>query len=236
MNQVFPAWPIPSTELRVLHLNTSRHTSQLTPQKASGPSQTYIADVPAQQAGNDTEELQFEYTFDATSYVIGYPSATLYMSCDDHDDMDVYVQLRKLDRTGKLVEHLNIPPDDLGIPAEEIPNINPLKYLGPQGILCASHRGLDSELSKPEHLVLSHKAINKVRAGDVVKMEIPIWPCGIGFEAGEMLVLKISGHDMRLAEFTALAGTFQSENKGVHRVYCGEEGHYSQLMIPVVKP
>lgn len=218
----------------MLHLNTTGDAPRLTPDPQSGPSKTYIADVHAQQEGNDTEELEFQYTFAARSYVIGYPSATLYISCDDHDDMDVYVQLRKMDRAGKLLEHINIPPAALGMALDEVPNNNPLKYLGPQGILRASHRGLDPELSKPSHLVLSHREINKVPPGNVVKLEIPIWPCGMAFEAGERLVLKISGHDMRLAEFTGLAGKFRSGNKGVHKVYCGEGGWQSQLVIPVV--
>ena len=192
--------------------------------------------MPAQQTGNDTEELQFTYEFTEAAFVIGYPSATLYVSCAEHDDMDVYVQLRKQDRGGRLVEHLNIPPSALGMTEVEVPNINPLKYLGPQGILRASHRGLDPELSKPDHLVLAHRKIQKVSPGTVTKLEIPIWPCGIAFEAGERLVLKVSGHDMRLAEFTALAGAFKSGNKGSHVVYCGQDGYHSQLSIPVVKP
>jgi len=236
VNQVFPAWPIPNTELRVLHLNTWGDVPRLTPQRQSGPSKTYVADVHAQQEGNDTEELEFQYTFDTRSYVIGYPSATLYVSCDEHDDMDVYVQLRKMDGSGRLLEHINIPPHALGLPADEIPNINPLKYLGPQGILRASHRGLDPELSRPSHLVLSHSKVDKVRPGNVVKLEIPIWPCGVAFEVGETLVLKISGHDMRLAEFPALAGTFRSGNKGVHKIHCGEGGRHSQLVVPVITP
>jgi uncharacterized protein len=186
------------------------------------------------QRGDDPEELSFEYLFETSTYVVGYPKATLYVSCTEHDDLDIYVQLRKTSKDGRLLDNINIPAEALGLSADEVPNLNVLKYLGPTGIIRASHRELDEALSKPHHPVLSHRKEDKVKPGEVVRLEVPIWPCGMAFEAGEKLVLKVSGHDMRFAEFPPLYGSFRSGNKGTHKIYCGERGFNSELIIPIV--
>ena len=65
-------------------------------------------------------------------------------------------------------------------------------------------------------------------------MDIGIWQTGIVFEAGEKLVLKVSGHSMTLAEFTALRGQLTTSNVGRHVLHLGGM-HPSRLMIPVVE-
>jgi len=134
-----------------------------------------------------------------------------------------------MDISGNLLEHFNIPPTALGIPADKAPTINVLKHLRPTRIIRASHRQLDSVLGKAHHPVLSHNTIQQLGPNEVVKLEIALWPCGIAFDAGESLVLTRSGHDMRFAEFPPLYGSFRSGNKGTHRICCGEAGHQREL-------
>ena len=201
--------------------------------KGSGSS-TYRSDVPVMQCGDDAEELSFEYLFESPTYVVGHPRATLYVSCSEHDDLDIFVQLRKMCKDGRLLENINIPADALGIPADKVPNLNILKYLGPTGIIRASHRELDQTLSKPHHPVLSHRKEDLVKPGEVVRLEVAIWACGMAFEAGEKLVLKLSGHDMRFVDFPPLSCSFHSGNKGIHKIYCGEGGFHSELVLPTV--
>jgi predicted acyl esterase len=59
--------------------------------------------------------------------------------------------------------------------------------------------------------------------GSIVKLQIDLWPTGMIFDKGEKLVLKISGHDMRLVDFEMLQGSFQVANKGKHFVHLGGE-------------
>jgi predicted acyl esterase len=195
---------------------------------------TYQADALAQQADNDPEELHFEHTFEATTHIVGYSRAVLYMSCEQADDLDVFVQLRKADRNGKLLQNLNIPLEDLGLKAEEVEAINPLKYLGPSGILRASHRKIDQARSKPHWPFHAHTEKELVSPGDIFRLEIGIWPTGIRFEAGEKLILKVSGHHMNLAEFPLLRGKSENYNKGAHNLFVGP-GNLSSLTIPIVE-
>ena len=197
---------------------------------------SYQADTPALQVDGDSEELLFSYTFNTKSHMVGYSKAVLYMSCPDHDDLDVFVQLRKASADGKLLQNLNIPLKDLGLSsASEVVTINSNKYLGPSGILRASHRDINVKLSKTHWPVHSHRleAERKVPAGEVIRLEIGLWPTGMVFEEGEALVLKIAGHPLVLAEFEPLRGKFVAENKGRHQVHFGGEFD-SHVSIPFV--
>lgn len=232
MNFTIPEWPLPSTKHQTLYLDG---TSRLSPGKAVDEgSYSYQSDAQALQADCDPEEIRFEYTFTETSYLVGYSKATLFVSCQEHDDMDVFVQLRKADAKGNLLQWLNVPAQALGMAPQDVPSITPLKYLGPTGILRASHRKLDGNLSKPYRPVPSHSAIEKVSPGTIVKLEIGIWPTAIAFEKGEKLVLKISGHNMMLAEFVPLRGSFTSGNQGRHHIHFGGENN-SSIDVPFVQ-
>jgi predicted acyl esterase len=156
------------------------------------------------------------------------------MSCDDYDDMDVFVQLRKASANGTLLQNINIPLQDLQMKVEEVETVNSLKYLGPTGVLRASHRAVDERKSKvPNWPFHPHTQESRVPLGKVIKLEIGLWPTGIIFESGEKLVLKIAGHQMTLAEFVPLRGQFQANNKGRHHVHVGPE-HPSHIIIPLV--
>ncbi|KAK2051139.1 alpha/beta-hydrolase [Colletotrichum caudatum] len=86
-------------------------------------------------------------------------------------------------------------------PTKLVPNINPLKYLGPSGHLRASRRKVAPELSQRYWQTLSHDTNKPVRAGEIVELEVWIWPSAIQFGPGEQLVVNISGNRMGLPEF-----------------------------------
>ncbi|KUL87572.1 hypothetical protein ZTR_04589 [Talaromyces verruculosus] len=194
---------------------------------------SYAADTPSMQMDADNQELRFTFTFSEPTHLLGCSRAELYMSCADHDDMDVWVQLRKADRTGCLLQSLNIPVKDLGSQEHEVERINPLYYLGPSGALRASHRAVDDMCSRenfPEH---EYARQEKVKPGMIVKLDIGLWQTGMVFDAGEKLVFKISGHCMTLAEFPQLRGAELQANRGTHIVHMG--GSYkSHISIPLV--
>lgn len=230
--RAFTNWPIPDAQYTTLFLNRGKTMSPVQPDQPA--IFTYQADVPAQQIDNDLEEIRFEHTFEAVTHMIGYSRVVLYMSCDQGDDFDVFVQLRKADRTGKLLQNINIPPSDLGLRVEEVEAINPLKYLGPSGILRASHRDVDEARSKPYWPFYPHTTKKLVSPGKIVRLEIGVWPTAIRFEAGEKLVLKVAGHNMTLAEFPLLRGKSVNCKKGAHNLFVGPET-LSSLTIPIVE-
>ncbi|KAJ5370561.1 Alpha/Beta hydrolase protein [Penicillium cataractarum] len=203
-----PFWPHCQTEVKRLFLNSEGRLTEAQPQE---PGQSvYQADfAPIWQRDNDSGEIQFSFTFPRRTTILGPSRAVIYVETKNGPDMDIYVHLRKADRNGKPLQHVNIPLHDLGVAsAEEAPLTNPMKYFGPHGILRASYRDVAEELSKPHWKTLSHRKQLPIKVGEPMRLEIEIWPTGMLFEPGEQLVMKVSGHFMAPAEFEALQGTF----------------------------
>ncbi|KAJ5714362.1 Alpha/Beta hydrolase protein [Penicillium malachiteum] len=231
VNIPFSSWPPEKTVYERYYLADDDVLHQRNSSEIGSVS--YQSDVPAMQMDNDSEEVMFKHTFTQKTTVVGSSKAILFMSCPDHDDLDIFVQLRKLDRNGKVLQNINIPLQDLGVKSDEVDDINVLKYLGPTGVLRASHRALDTHLSKPHWPMHDHANPRKITPGQVVRVEIGIWPAAIQFEAGEGISLKVSGHQMILAEFAPLRGLFKNGNKGRHVVHFGGD-FASHILIPTV--
>ena len=53
------------------------------------------------------------------------------MSCKEKDDMDVVVQIRKVDKSGKPLVGINFP---CPVPESEVPDLSVSKLDGPQGV------------------------------------------------------------------------------------------------------
>ena len=65
-------------------------------------------------------------------------------------------------------------------------------------------------------------------------MDIGIWQTGIAFDAGEKISLKVSGHNMILAEFPRLRGALPNYNVGRHHIHFGSSNQ-SHLLFPLVE-
>lgn len=191
----------------------------------------------------DDDGVRFKFTFDHATELIGYSKVKLFMSCKDLDDMDVYVILRKLDKNGKALLNYNIPPQDWphGTKQSDMPWQNIYIHLGQNGRLRASKRataeepGLTAEMRKtrsPAEIYHPHDKEEKVPPGEVVELDIGIWPAGVVFEAGESLALEVKGHDPMAPEFPQLERAMPNLNKGRHVVHTG--GRYaSSLLLPL---
>jgi hypothetical protein len=178
--------------------------------------------------------VHFVHKFTDYTELIGFSQVKLYMSCAEADDLDVYVILRKLDADGRPLMHINIPLESLpeGTVAADIPDLNIFKYLGPNGRLRASHRRLSadpgvteeqSSLLTPALAWHSHEYEDKIPPGQIVCLDIPLWPSGIIFDRGESIRLEIKGHEVTLPEFPALHRVPENLNRGRHIVYSGPE-------------
>jgi predicted acyl esterase len=189
----------------------------------------------------DDDGAHFVHTFSKYTELIGFSQAKLFMSCADTNDLDVYVICRKLDASGKPLMQLNIPLEALpaGTTAEDVPDLNVFKYLGPNGRLRASHRELsaDPTLSREQASMLApavawhpHNSEEKIPPGQIVCLDIPLWPSGIVFEAGESIRLEIKGHEVTLPEFPALDRVPTNLIHGKHIVHTGPE-HPSSIVL-----
>lgn len=55
------------------------------------------------------EFVSFTHVFSQTTRLMGISKAVLYMSCNEADNMDVYILIEKLDAQGQPMTNFNIP-------------------------------------------------------------------------------------------------------------------------------
>jgi hypothetical protein len=171
-------------------------------------------------SGLAPRRAQFEISFTSPVEIVGHMVAVLHMSAPDADDLDVFVGLFKLDATGRQV----------GFPYYAHFEDGPVAI----GWQRASHREKDTERSTPYLPVLAHRRALPAAPGEVVRLEIELWPSGTRFEAGERLLLVVQGSDInRYPEPLVYARHEDTVNRGWHRVHTGGR-HDSHLVIPVL--
>lgn len=222
-------YPIPRTQYEKLYL-TANQTLQ---DKESSETAIHSYDSAA------SDMATYDYVFQERTMLAGFSKLRIFVSCKEHNDMDIYVMLRKLSVDGEPMEQSNVPlhelPSDVKS-VKEVENVNPVKYLGPTGILRASHREIDPSRSTEHWPFHPHTSTDYVEPGKVVEMNIGIWPMGVVYEKGEGLRLQISGKTMVLPEWDNPMVKHQEPlfNKGRHNIHVGGEYSGSYLLIPKV--
>lgn len=186
---VLEDFPVPSTEYRKLFLDASTGTlGAVTP--TTEASMSYDSE-------DHKSFAEFSYRFENASRLIGLPKAVVYVSCDTLDDFTVFAILRKKDKNGKVLMHLNFPFSATPVKAiDEIPEKDHATlnlHLGSVGILRASQRAIDESRSiHPQFPFHPHRKQDKITPGTIVKLEIGIWAMGVDFDAGESISLRVS--------------------------------------------
>ncbi|CAH0026361.1 unnamed protein product [Clonostachys rhizophaga] len=230
LNEPIESYPPPQTKDVPYYLLAN---GALSP---DGPSTAVFTD--SYNSEDSTCSAKWTFKFDKPTRLCGIPKAVLYMSCDNLDDFDVYVLLRKLDEDSKPLLALNcpwskIPPNSI----EEIPKDNMtdiLLYMGPLGMLRASHREIDWDKSMhPNYPFHPHSEIEKVPKGQVVKLEIGMFATSIDFEAGESVRVEVTGQTPAIQSFKELEGQMGNvDNRGIHKVHIGP-GYPSYISLPI---
>lgn len=203
------SWPVPGTIYRSLHLDAAKATlSNEAP--AKGATSEYDA---------RTGSVNFDFVFDKRTEVVGNAALTLWVEAQGSDDMDLFVSLEKIDTSGKRVEFPFFTTREDGSVA--------------LGWLRASHRELDEELSTPEQPRHLHQREQRLSAGEIVPVQIEIWPSGTLFEPGDILRLVVQGHDIHLYDHPITLLHADARNAGRHVIHTGGE-HGSILLLPIV--
>lgn len=162
----------------------------------------------------DADGTTFEITFDRDVEFTGYGKARLWMAAEDADDMDVYVTITKVDRNGD--ERLPLVVTDR-------------THAGMNGRMRASLRQLDTATSTDIEPRQSFTEIEMLEPGQIVPLEIALWPYAIRFRAGESLRLRVHGVDrLKRPEFPQLPAD-PTINRGRHIIYTG--GEYDSLLL-----
>jgi uncharacterized protein len=204
-------WPLARTQFQRLYLDPTRLQLLAAPPAAAG-SVRHDATV---------GRTAFDHVFAQDTELTGHMSLRLWVEADGSDDMDLFVAVQKLDRTGAVVPFVFYAMLENGPVA--------------LGWLRASHRELDPRRSRPEQPFHTHLREQRLAPGERVVVEIEIWPSSTKFAAGEGLRVVIGGQDLYqeglpMAPFARHEDT---RNQGVHIIHAG--GQYdSYLLAPVI--
>jgi predicted acyl esterase len=229
VDRVEAEWPPARFEHRKLYLDAATGTLRESP---AAPSEArYQADKPSGRA-------TFVHTFSADTELVGHSNLVLWVQADGGDDMDLFVQIQKLSRRGRLLLSRTIPMPNIAARLAA-PLAVPLKhyaadlvfYKGPTGQLRASHRALDPTRSTPSEPVLSHLAEDPLPAGRPTRVEIGLWPTGLRFHKGEQLRLVISGTPLVRIPIPGVEPP-EVHNRGVHVIHTGGATD-SFLLVPL---
>jgi uncharacterized protein len=206
-------WPLPQTQYRKLFLDATN--SVLGTTLPIGTASTGYNSTAAERA-------VFDFTFDKPTELVGHMKLHVHMAAEGANDMDVYVGVQKLDAAGNLIGMAYYAMFDDGPVA--------------LGWLRASHRELDKRLSSDFQPVHTHRGALKLKPGEIVPLDIEIWPSGTRFEKGEKLRLVIQGSDINQYPKDKAPVYFRHEdtvNRGRHLIHAG--GAYdSYLLVPVI--
>jgi predicted acyl esterase len=150
----------------------------------------------------------------------GHMKLKLWVQADGSDDMDLFVAIEKIDRAEYIVPFAFLSNHDDGPVA--------------LGWLRASHRELDKKKSTAYQPFHKHEKEIKLKAGEIVPIEIEIWPSSTLLERGERLRVVVQGSDIyAYPEERHTNQHTETVNRGEHVIYAG--GKYdSHLLVPVV--
>jgi predicted acyl esterase len=208
-------WPLARTRYTKLFLNARDGKMGNAPFKE----ETQVA-YSASDYGDKTQNACFEYDFDERTELTGYMKLRLWVEAIGADDMDFFVAIDKIDRSGKTVPFAFCWTHEDGPVA--------------LGWLRVSHRELDEKKSMPYQPFHKHQREIKLKAGEIVPAEIEIWPSSTLFEMGEKLRVKVQGSDIGMYwGQVATYGHLDTVNRGQHVIHTGGK-HDSHLLVPVI--
>jgi len=141
-------------------------------------------------------QVSFVVRFDEETTLVGYPKAHLWVETGDADDADLFVLVQKLTANGTPLQQFNTPNQGAMIQDVTERSGSVLRYKGSPGRLRVSMRHLDETMSTaavPEH---TFDRVEKLQSGQIVDVEIGLFPIGLVFHPGEQLRLVISARNL----------------------------------------
>jgi predicted acyl esterase len=205
-------WPLARTEWVEWHLDSASGGLATTRPTAAG-TVTYDADPSAQL----THASFATAAFDHDTEITGPVKLRLWVSSSS-DDADLFAVVRKLGRDGREVTFPGQMPRT--------------QIAAAYGWLRASHRKLDAERSKPWRPFHTHDDLQKLQPGEIVPVEIEIWPTSLVVERGERLVLEVGAKDDPLSSFQHDDPRDRART-GTNTIHTGGKFD-SHLLLPII--
>jgi predicted acyl esterase len=132
-------------------------------------------------------KISLTYKFDKDVELIGYMKLRLWVEAKGSNDMELAVSVEKRDAAGNPYNR------ELGE-----------GMVGPvasTGLLRVSQRELNEQLSTDFEPYLKHEREELLKPGEIVPVEIGIWPMAMRYKAGEELYLTIAAHHPMSTDF-----------------------------------
>jgi predicted acyl esterase len=182
---------------------------------------TYLAQNRWRDAPRPPKEITFEtQPLTEDTQVIGPINLVMWVSSST-DDMNIFASVRNIDPDGKEVTY-----SPRSINAERPP--------AAKGWLRVSQRKLDTKLSLPYRPYHTHDEEQKLKPGEVVKVEVEIWPAGMVFKKGARIRLDVQPTDGKGADNARHTLTeAESLTPVTNSVYTGGD-HASYLLLPII--
>jgi predicted acyl esterase len=204
------AWPLARAAYTPLYLDA--RVGALSEQPSVEPGAAFY--VPRRRGTGG--RVSFVHRFEHLTELTGGMTLRLWVSTSEGDDLDLFVVLRKFTADCGEVFFYGYN----GFARDALA----------KGWLRVSHRELDPALSRPGRPWHTHRAAQPVRPGEIVPVEIEIWPSSTLFEAGSTLRLDILGRD---ADRYPAFRHGRTVNRGRHTVHTGPTSP-SVLLVPTV--
>ncbi len=207
-------WPLARTRYTPFYLDATDNSLQSVPvETVSSISYDATAGEP---------NAAFTHTFAEDTELTGYFKLKLWVEAEGADDMDLFAAVQKFDVEGKLVNFYYITRFRFGHAAH--------------GWLRVSRREMDAERSTPHQPFHLHQRELLLKPGEIVPVEVEIWPSSTLFRAGEQMRIIIMGKDPfppSQDPGVVIALHPVTRNAGTHVIHTG--GKYdSHLLVPMV--
>jgi len=184
-------------------------------------------------AENKNGKVEFVITFNQDIEIVGHPKVKLWVEAENHNDMDIFVFLQKLNKNGEQLSVLNVPKNDVVDKALPSRGATVLRYTGSNGRLKVSMRHIDESKSTKWIPYFPFDKKDLLKPGEIVQVEIPMLPIGMIFNKGEKLRLVVSGHNLMGGQMPNTSEVVP-DNKGKHIIHTG--GKYnSNLELQILK-
>jgi uncharacterized protein len=207
-NRAENEFPLARTQYKKLYLNAADTSMALEPHDRESKV-SYDC---------NTGEADFDYRFEEDTEITGYLKLRLWVEADGHNEMDLFINVQKLDEEGNF-----LPNYVLGEP-----------HPGAWGKMRVSHRKLDPKLSTNFNPVQSHAVEEKLNPGEIVPIDIEIVPHSKLWHKGQQIRVQVAGRYIRHEGWFEKLG-WTTDNKGAHIIHTG--GKYdSFIQIPVIPP
>jgi uncharacterized protein len=144
------------------------------------------------------------------------PLAASFWVSSTTEDMDLFLTLRNFDSDGNEV--LETGQQGTPVPVAK-------------GWLRVSHRELDPELSLPYRPYHKHRRRQFLKPGEIVKVDVEIWPTSMVFRKGHRIRLDIQPRDGVGSQ--SYMHYHADYNVGTNTIYAGGERE-SYLLLPVI--